>query len=153
MKTLEICQKQPFDIIAMTPRGTLGLCCVHIAQLMTHPAIYTTPFTLQLCCKPLGILQRVTQSQKVDISSHDVLQELNNIDFAWYRSQDFLKEEVEKPEFPAFHMKAFENNQKFFSSNLIIYSPYWMRSRREVELPISRYIVDIPGTMKTFKSS
>ena len=22
----------------MTPRGTLGLCCVHIAQLMTHPA-------------------------------------------------------------------------------------------------------------------
>ena len=24
----------------MTPRGTLGLCCVHIAQLTTHPAIY-----------------------------------------------------------------------------------------------------------------
>ena len=42
----------------MTPRGTLGLCCVHIAQLMTHPAIYTLPFTLQLRYKPLGILLR-----------------------------------------------------------------------------------------------
>ena len=71
MIILEICQKQPFDIIAMTPRGTLGLCCVHIAQLIT---IYTTLFTLQLCYKPLGILQRVTKSQKVHISSHDGLQ-------------------------------------------------------------------------------
>ena len=25
----------------MTLRGTFGLCCVHIAQLMSHPAIYT----------------------------------------------------------------------------------------------------------------
>ena len=58
----------------MAPRGTIGLCCVHIAQLMTHPAVYTLPFTLQLCYKPLGILQRVTKSQKVHISSHDVLQ-------------------------------------------------------------------------------
>ena len=82
MMKLEICQKQPFDIIAMTPRRTLGLWCVRIAQLLTHPAVYTLPFTLQLCCKPLGILQRVTQSQKVDISSHDVLQKLNNINFA-----------------------------------------------------------------------
>ena len=39
MIILKICQKQPFDIIAMTPRGTLGSCCVHIAQLMTHPAV------------------------------------------------------------------------------------------------------------------
>ena len=66
----------------MTPRGTLGLCCVHIAQLMTHPTDYTLPFTLQLCCKLLGILQRVTKSQKVHISSPDVLQKLHNIDFA-----------------------------------------------------------------------
>ena len=76
MITLEICQKQPFDIIAMTPRGTLGLCRFHIAQLMTHPTVYTLPFTLQLCYKPLGILQRVTKSQKVHISSHDLLQKL-----------------------------------------------------------------------------
>ena len=53
----------------MTPRGTFELCCVYIAQLMTHTAIHTLPFTLQLCCKPLGILQRVTKSQKVHISS------------------------------------------------------------------------------------
>ena len=82
MITLEIFLKQPFHIIAMTPRGTLGLCCVHIAQLMTHPTVYTLPFTLQLCYKPLGILQRVTKSQKAHISSHDVLKKLNNIDFA-----------------------------------------------------------------------
>ena len=63
----EICQKQPFDIIAMTPRGTLGLCYVHIAQLMTHPVVYALPFTLQLCYKPLGKLQMVL------LSSHDVL--------------------------------------------------------------------------------
>ena len=86
-----VCQKQPFDIIAMTPRWTLGLCCVHIDQLMTHPAVYTLPFTLQLCYKPVGILQRVTKSQKVHISSYDVLQKLHNIDFAWHRFRDFLK--------------------------------------------------------------
>ena len=57
-----------------SPRGTIGLCCVNIAQLMTHLAVYTLPFNLQLCCKPLGILQRVTKSQKVHISSHDGLQ-------------------------------------------------------------------------------
>ena len=57
----------------MALRETLGLCCVHIAQLMTHPAVYTLPFTWQLCYKPLRILQRVTKSQKVHVSSHDVL--------------------------------------------------------------------------------
>ena len=82
MIILEICQYDPFDIIAMIPRGTLGLCCVHTAQLMTNPAIYTLPFTLQLCYKPLGILQRVTKSQKVHISSHDGLEKLHNINIA-----------------------------------------------------------------------
>ena len=72
----------------MTPRGTLGLCCVHIAQLMTHPAVYTLPFTLQLCYKPLGILQRLTKSQKVHISSHDILQKLHNIEIS---SHDLLQ--------------------------------------------------------------
>ena len=57
----------------MTPRGTLGLCCVYIAQLMTHTAIYTLPFTLQLCYKPPGILHRVTKNQRVHISSHNRL--------------------------------------------------------------------------------
>ena len=68
-----ISQKQPFDIIAITSKRTLRLRCVHIAQLVTHPAVYTLPFTLQLCYKPLGILQRVTKSRKVHLSSHDVL--------------------------------------------------------------------------------
>ena len=57
----------------MTPRGTLELCCVRIAQLVTHPAVYTLPFTFQLCYQPLGILERVTKSQKVHILSHDAL--------------------------------------------------------------------------------
>ena len=61
----------------MTPTGTLGLCCAHIDQLMTHPADYTLPFTLQLCYKPLDILQRVTKCQKVHMSSNDVLQKSN----------------------------------------------------------------------------
>ena len=84
----------------MTPRGTLGLCCVHIAQLMTHPAIYTLPFTLQLCYKPLGILQRVTKSQKVHISDHDGLENLHNINFFWYRSEGFPEREQSSRNFP-----------------------------------------------------
>ena len=66
----------------MTPRGTFRLCCVHISQLMTHLAVYTLPFTLQFCYKPLSILQRLSKSQKIKISSHDILQKLHNIDFA-----------------------------------------------------------------------
>ena len=76
-------------LLTVTPRGPLGLYRGHIAQLMTHPAIYTIPFTLQLCYKPLGILQRVTKSQKVHISNHDGLGKLHNINFVWHRSQGF----------------------------------------------------------------
>ena len=47
----------------MTPR----LCFVHIEQLITYPAF-------QLCYKPFGILQRVTESRKAHISSHGGLQ-------------------------------------------------------------------------------
>ena len=66
----------------MTPRGNFGLWFVHIrqltripglTQLMTHPAIQTTPLTLQLCFKTLGVMQRVTKIQKVHMSSHDRL--------------------------------------------------------------------------------
>ena len=66
----------------MTPRGTLGLCYFHNAQLMTHSAMYTLPFTLHLCYKPLGILQRVTKSQKIPIPSYYGLMKLYNINFA-----------------------------------------------------------------------
>ena len=79
MIRLEICQKQPFDIIAMTQRGTLGLCCVHIAQLVTNPAVNTLPFTLQLFYKSLGTLQRVPKSQNVHISSHDGFQKFRTL--------------------------------------------------------------------------
>ena len=58
----------------MTARGTLGLCCVHIAHLMTHLAFYTLPFTLQLCYRSFSILLRATKIQKVQISSHDGFQ-------------------------------------------------------------------------------
>ena len=51
---------------------------VHIAQLMTNLTMHTLPFT-ELCYNPLCILQRVTESQKVHISSHDGLQKLRNI--------------------------------------------------------------------------
>ena len=55
---------------------TKVMCCVHIDQLITYPADYTLLFTLQLCYKPLGILQRVTNSRKAHISSHDRLQNI-----------------------------------------------------------------------------
>ena len=118
MIILEIFQQDPFDIITMTPRGTLGLCCVHIDQLMTHPVIYTTPFTLQLCYKPLGILQRVTKSQKVHISSHDGLKKLRNINFAWHRSQSFPEKEQSSRNFPF-------PNQIFWTKN----TPLWLTIR------------------------
>ena len=58
----------------MTPRGALGLFCVHIAQLITHLGVCRLSFTLQLWYEPLGILQRLTKSQNVHISSQDGLQ-------------------------------------------------------------------------------
>ena len=94
-------------------RGTLWLCYVYIPQLTTPLAEYTLPFTLQLCCKPLGILRRVTKGQKVHQSSN-VLQKLHNIDFVRHNSRGFLIEGVEKQEFPAFPINFFENNQKPF---------------------------------------
>ena len=84
----------------MAPRENLGLCCVHNAQLMTHPAIYTLLFTFQLCYKPLGTLQRVTKSLKVHISSHDGLKKLHNINFDRNRSQSFPEEKQICGNFP-----------------------------------------------------
>ena len=66
-------EKTTFWYHSNDTKGTLGLCCAHIAQLMTYPAISTLPFTLQLCYKPLGILQRVTKSWSVHRSRHDRL--------------------------------------------------------------------------------
>ena len=106
----------------MTPRGTLGLCCVHIAQLMTHPAVYTTPFTLQLCYKPLGILQRVTKSQKVHISSHDGLQKLHNINFVRCRSQGFPEREQSSRNFPLLQSNFMRTIDLLFFIEWVYYS-------------------------------
>ena len=103
-------EKNPSNMLCSRCSTNDSSSCLHI--------------TVAVMLKPFGILQRVTKCQKVHISSHDVLQKLHNIDFVWHRSRDFLKEEVEKQEFPAFPMKTYGNNQKLFSSNLIIYSPY-----------------------------
>ena len=74
----------------MTLRGTFGLCCVHIAQLMSHPAIYTVLYNaVMLPVMLLGILQRVTKGQKAHISSHDGFQSLHNISLYLSWSQDF----------------------------------------------------------------
>ena len=43
----------------MTPKGTLRLWCIYMAQLITHAVFVLELLTLQLCYKPLGILQRV----------------------------------------------------------------------------------------------
>ena len=97
-------------------RGTLGLCYFHVAQLMTHPAIYTMPFTLQLCYKPLGILQRAAKSQKFHISNHDELENLHNINFFWHRTQGFPASEQSSRNFK-FSQSNFLWNIDFFSSN------------------------------------
>ena len=124
MVILEIRQKQPFDIITMTLRGTLGLCCAHIAQLMTHLANYTLPFTLQFCYKPPGIMQMANKSQKVHISSHDELQKLHKINFPGHRFRSFLREGLEKQEFPTYPITFLKNNQKSFPWNLRVDIPY-----------------------------
>ena len=59
----------------------------------------------------------------IEISSHDLLQKLHNIDFTWHRSEGLLREAVEKQEFSAFPINFFEKKQNLFSSNLIVYTP------------------------------
>ena len=93
-------------------------------EIMTHPAIYTLPFTLQLCYNHLGILQRVTKSKKAHTSSHDKLQKLYNINFPGHRSRSFLKERVEKQEFPPCPVTFLKNNQKPFLWNLRVNIPF-----------------------------
>ena len=56
----------------MKSRGTFGLC-----YIMTRSTLQKLPFTMQLCYSSLGILQRMTKSQKVCRSRHDRLPEIN----------------------------------------------------------------------------
>ena len=109
----------------MIPWETLRLCCAHIVQLMAHPALYILPFTLQLCYKPLVILQRATKNQNVHTSNHDELQKLHNFSFAWHKSRSFLREEVEKQELPPSLVTFFlKKHLKHFPWNLRVYIPY-----------------------------
>ena len=78
-----VCSIKPLDIIILIPRETLGMYCFHIVQLMTHTAVQTLSFTLQLCYKPLGIPQRVTKNQKVYISIHNRLRNTNIMNHSW----------------------------------------------------------------------
>ena len=75
-------------IIELIPRKTVGLCWVHIDQLITYPAVYTLLFTLQLCYKPLGTLQRVKESKSSHIKSWWITK-LFNINFSYHRSKGF----------------------------------------------------------------
>ena len=86
IETKESPKYKPFDNIkdlskrtfwykakGVTKRNPWVMLCSH-RQLMTHSAIYTLPFTLQLrCCKPLDILQWETKNHKVHISNDDGL--------------------------------------------------------------------------------
>ena len=44
---------------SVIPKGTLGLCCAHIAQLMTHREnLHMAVYLAIMLLKPPGILQR-----------------------------------------------------------------------------------------------
>ena len=105
-----------------TKRNPWVMLC-SLCPIKTHPAVYTLLLTLQLCYKSLAILQKVTKS-KIETSSHNLLQKLHNIDFAWHRSQGSFREWLEKQEFPAFPIDFFENNQNLFFRSLIVSTPY-----------------------------
>ena len=99
---LEIWQKQPSDMKAMTPRGILGLCCVHISQLMIHPAISKLPFTLQLYQKLLAILQRITKAQRFIMIMSWLISKLYNLNLSENRSKGFpeWEDSSRHPSFP-----------------------------------------------------
>ena len=108
-----------------TKRNPWVMLCSH-CPFNNSSGFHTLPSTLQLCYKHLGILPRVTKSQKVHISSHDEFQKLHNVNFAWHRSSGFLRERVEKQEFPLSPVTFFKNNQKRFPCKLrAIYHTKW----------------------------
>ena len=71
-----------------TKRNPWVMLCSHCPINDSFGYLHNTVY-LAVIYKPLDILQRVTKSQKVHISSHDGLQKLHNINFVWYRSQGF----------------------------------------------------------------
>ena len=63
-----------------TKRNPWVMLCSHCPINDSSGYLHTTVY-LAVMYKPLGILQRVTKSQKVHISNHDVLENLHNINF------------------------------------------------------------------------
>ena len=114
MIILKICQKQPFEFIALTPRRILGVMLCSYCPINDSSTYYTLLFTLLLCYKPLVILHRITKSQKVHILSHNVLLKLHNIDFTWHRSRGFQRDRVAKEEFAPSPIKFLRKIKNLF---------------------------------------
>ena len=97
--------------------------CLHCPINDSCSNLYMTIYFAVMLQASWHTAEGETKSQKVQISSHDALQKLHNFDFAWHRSQDFLREEVEKQELSPSPINFFENNKKLFPWNLRVYVP------------------------------
>ena len=64
----------------MTPRGILGLGCVHVAELMTY-RLFKHYHLRCYMLQTLGIRQMVRKSQKVHLSNHDEFQNFITLTF------------------------------------------------------------------------
>ena len=124
--------------------------CLHCPINDSCGNLYITVYLAVMLPASWHTTEGETKSQKVQISSCDALQKLNNFDFAWDRSQGFLREEVQKQELPPSPIIFFDNNKKLFSWNMRVYIPCRMRSRTKVRFPIPRNIVDISVVIETF---
>ena len=82
-----------------TKRNPWVMLCSHFPISDSSGYLHNTVY-LAVCYKPLGILQRVTKSQKVHISHHDGFEKLHNISFVWHRSQGFPEREQSSTNFP-----------------------------------------------------
>ena len=83
--------------------------------------LYVYLFTFNTV-KPLGILQKVTNSQKVHISSHDGLEKVHNITFVWYRSQGFPEREQSSWNFPLLQWNFMRTINLLFFIQWVYYS-------------------------------
>ena len=93
--------------------------------------VYALPFTLQLCYKPLGILQTVTKSQKVHISRHDLLQKSHTCLFGIYwwtfknpKNQNFEKIKKKKKKCCRYHHFTYVHQKPQCKKHLQILSFY-----------------------------
>ena len=76
------------------------MLCLHFPINDSCGNLYLTVYLAVMLQASWHTAKGETKSQKVQISSHNALRKLHNFDFARYRSQDFLREGVEKQELP-----------------------------------------------------